>query len=475
MAGFGDKKHSKKKSKAQLIRQSTVEAIHRRAVNYHLQGDLKRAEQGYREVINKGYMNYDTYLNLGVICKKTGNFDEATLLYKKAIEINPNDTDAYNNLSNLYFSLGNFKRAAAICKKSIDINANNSEAYLTLGWSYKQLGNPDQALSTTLKSLELKPENPTAYMNLGAIYIDLSEYSKALYYTLKSLEIEKNNPKALLNLSWIYFYEQKLDKSEASVQISLQASNPTRSASQRMLALINCAKGDVDEADNWLAKALKEEPKSTENELIEIAISTKKNEKFLNGSDRSEKSRHNRHSKDFTAISNIPVNSRVIEYLYKIESTDLNKLNEPTFGNARGSNYNFFRDNTDATNEIRKAIEACAENSLNSKVCFSDSFYTILSGSGKVEKHAHITPLDKHKDLNLGANKYALVYYLEVGELECTEPGFLKLYEPDDYIQPANGMVVIIPACRYHSVKYNGTKDRIIIGVNLYTTGPLKA
>ena len=86
-----------------------------------------------------------------------------------------------------------------------------------------------------------------------------------------------------------------------------------------------------------------------------------------------------------------------------------------------------------------------------------------------------MTPLDRHEDLNLGENKYALVYYLEVGELECSEPGLLKLHEPDNYIKPSNGMVVIIPASRYHSVKYNGTKDRIIIGVNFYTTGPLKA
>ena len=404
--------------------------------------------------------------------QKAGNFDEAISLYERAIEIKPDDTDAYNNLSNLYFSLDKFEKAATLSKRSIEINANNPEAFLTLGWSYKELGNLDLALSSTLKSLELRPENPTAYMNLGGIFIDLSEYSKALHYTQKSLEIEKSNAKAFLNLGWIYFYRRELYKAEASIQISLQANGPTKSASQRILALINCAKGEVDKAETLLAKALKEDPESAENNLIQIAILTKKNEAFFNGFDRSERFSYDRHSKDFTAISNIPVNSRLVEYLYGIESTDLNKLSEPTFGNARGSNYNFFRDNSDATNEIRKELQICAEKCLNSNVCFSDSFYTILSGSGKVEKHAHMTPLDRHEDLNLGENKYALVYYLEVGELECSEPGLLKLHEPDNYIKPSNGMVVIIPASRYHSVKYNGTKDRIIIGVNFYTTGP---
>ena len=77
------------------------------------------------------------------------------------------------------------------------------------------------------------------------------------------------------------FLQTELYKAEASIQISLQANGPTKSASQRILALINCAKGEVDKAETLLAKALKEDPESAENNLIQIAILTKKNEAFL--------------------------------------------------------------------------------------------------------------------------------------------------------------------------------------------------
>jgi hypothetical protein len=55
------------------------------------------------------------------------------------------------------------------------------------------------------------------------------------------------------------------------------------------------------------------------------------------------------------------------------------------------------------------------------------------------------------------------------GDQDCTEPGFLKLYEPNEDVLPRKGMVLIFPADRPHSVIYNGEEDRIIIGINFYS------
>ena len=50
-------------------------------------------------------------LDLGLILKKTGKFDEAIQVYKNAISINPNLPELYNNLANLQRSEGNFSDA----------------------------------------------------------------------------------------------------------------------------------------------------------------------------------------------------------------------------------------------------------------------------------------------------------------------------------------------------------------------------
>jgi len=81
----------------------------------------------------------------------------------------------------------------------------------------------------------------------------------------------------------------------------------------------------------------------------------------------------------------------------------------------------------------------------------------------------HLNTLDKDPSLNLAKQKFSLVYYLSVGDQNCSEPGILKLYDPSEDILPTEGMIVIIPAGRQHSAVYNGKKDRVMIGVNFYS------
>ena len=54
------------------------------------------------------------------------------------------------------------------------------------------------------------------------------------------------------------------------------------------------------------------------------------------------------------------------------------------------------------------------------------------------------------------------------GDQKCSEPGILKLYDPIESYLPMNGMMIMFPADREHSAKYNGNKDRMIIGINFY-------
>ena len=61
------------------------------------------------------------------------------------------------------------------------------------------------------------------------------------------------------------------------------------------------------------------------------------------------------------------------------------------------------------------------------------------------------------------------MYYLSVGDQSCSEPGTLKLYDPEEDILPDKGMIIIIPATRQHSAVYNGKTDRVMIGVNFYS------
>jgi hypothetical protein len=105
---------------------------------------------------------------------------------------------------------------------------------------------------------------------------------------------------------------------------------------------------------------------------------------------------------------------------------------------------------------------------FDSEVYLYESFVSIFNAGSGTARHNHLTDLDRDEALSLAAQKYALVYYLSVGDQQCSEPGLLKLYEPQEEILPDEGSIIILPADRYHSSAYGGVSDRIILGVNFY-------
>ena len=107
------------------------------------------------------------------------------------------------------------------------------------------------------------------------------------------------------------------------------------------------------------------------------------------------------------------------------------------------------------------------KSAVNSDIYIYDSLI-FIAGAG-IPPHTHLSAIDKDKYLNLAKQKYSLVYYVSVGDQNCSKPGFFKLYDPEEQILPSTGMVIIIPSDRVHSAVYNGTKDRIIIGINFYS------
>ena len=69
--------------------------------------------------------------------------------------------------------------------------------------------------------------------------------------------------------------------------------------------------------------------------------------------------------------------------------------------------------------------------------------------------------LDKTSGLN--NQKYSLTYYVSIGDQNCSEPGILKLYDPEEEILPSEGTIVIFEASRIHSATYSGNKDRVMV------------
>jgi tetratricopeptide (TPR) repeat protein len=498
MAGFGNSTPNKNKQKISKNGLQLLEA----AIRAHKIGDITNAEALYLNAINSGFHHEIAFSNLGVIYKNTGREEKAIATYERAIAKKPNFADAYTNLGNLYKDLGNLDQALTSTLKSLELKPDNPDAHINLGSIHKDLGNLDQALTSTLKSLELKPDNPTAHMNLGAIYSKLRIHKSALNATLKSIEIQPDNHNAYVNLSEIYNrindttkaiesinHAIKLDTQNANAhllngRISLETGNSTKAeqsllksielndklpASHRYLSIALYLKGDYEASIKSIENAIAIDANCNLNKEVEAILRGKiKGAKSEPTSGTKHKSTRNQ-SLHFPITLKRPVEKGLINTLYELEHLDLEKRNLPTKGNAKTSDFSFFKHNKKLMHFVEQDLIFLAQEAIGTDVYFTDSWFTILSGGGLVDKHNHISDLSKIKQFVDQAKHYALVYYLDIGDQSSKEPGHLKFYDPEDLILPSEGMVIIFPADRYHSVRYSGSKDRLMIGANLWS------
>jgi len=169
-------------------------------------------------------------------------------------------------------------------------------------------------------------------------------------------------------------------------------------------------------------------------------------------------------------ILNRVVEADLISYIYRMSSRAFDKTKDARYGRGACSlDFSLFEDTSSIIKTIVEDLTKIMMEAVKSDIYIFDSFFNILCAGGGSTPHCHLNKLDKHIGLNLGKQKYSLVYYLAVGDQNCSEPGILKLYDPVEDILPCDGMLTIIPASREHSAVYDGTTDRIMIGVNFYS------
>jgi len=367
-----------------------------------------------------------------------------------------------NSVIELYSS-GQLQEALDTVEALIKDYSNEAMLYNISGACYAGLGQLDIAVQSYKKALSIKPDYAKAHYNLGGALQELDKLHDSAKSYENAIALEPENAQAHNNLAIVLRELDQLEEAEASCRKAIVL-DPEYAEAYSCLSMILYANGDLNSALESIKKAYSINPKLKIIKLLLAVLKARKTHKT------SKVSISNIRSISNPLILNRAVEQELIAKLYEMKSLELEKTKDPSYGNARGSGYQLFQDDhssiikTVEEDLVRIVIEA-----IKADIHVKDSFFTILGAGGGVNRHNHISALDIDSSLNLINQKFSLVYYLSVGDQDCTEPGILKLYDPSENILPREGMIIIFPADRHHSVVYNGKKDRIIIGINFYS------
>ena len=372
---------------------------------------------------------------LGAILGQASRLIEALVAKQRVVELDVQDAEAHYNLGLTLQELGRLEAAEVSYRQGVALKPNFDEAHINLGSTLQALGRLEEAEVSYRQGIALKPNFADAHYNLGS--------------TLQALG--------------------RLKEADASYKQAITL-KPDHTDAHSNLGIVLYANGDIDSGIKSLEKANHINPKLDNNELILTVLRARKaREESESNAGKASKSGCGMGLTSNPLILNREVKAELITDLYEMNSRKLDKTGDARYGNGRCSlDFNLFDNKRPIVKTVAKDLISIMKLAVKSEIYVDDSFFNILGPGGGTTPHMHLNKIDEDKNLNLAQQKYSLVYYLSIGDQNCSEPGILKLYDPSEEILPCEGMIVIVPSNRKHSAVYGGGKDRIMIGINFY-------
>jgi tetratricopeptide (TPR) repeat protein len=451
------------------IKPNYAEAYNNMGTALQDKGDSKAAIDSYEQALKINPDYAEAYNNMSIALRGEGDLEAAITYCKQAIKIKSDYADAYNHMGNILSDKGDLEVAINSFKQATKINPNYAGAYSNMGNALKDKGELEAAIDSFKQALKINPNYAEAYNNMGVALKDKGDSAGAIDSFKQALKIKPDYAEVHDNLGTILKDLGRLEQAEVSCRKAIEL-KPDFAQAHSNLGLILYFNGDVESALKSMKKSNYINPKLNENTLLLAVLQARKTRGKAEGSINSISNTYP--GKELTTnplILNRLVDRDLIANLYEMNSKELDKTKDARYGNGRcSSGFNLFEDDRPIIKTVAEDLIKIMMEALKSDVYVRDSFFNILGAGGGSTPHNHIKGLDEDHRLNLANQKYSLVYYLSVGDQSCSEPGILKLYDPNEDILPREGMIVIVPAGRQHSAVYGGKKDRVMIGVNFY-------
>ncbi len=143
-------------------------------------GDLRKAEETYRQILQVDPNHADALQLLGTIAFQTGHFNAAIDLISRAIQASPDHAPFWYNLGVIHKEMGASERAGECYRRALEIDPTHIDAHNNLGSLYQASGKPADALSHFEAALSLRPDDTNILNNLGVLHYEQNHLDAAI-------------------------------------------------------------------------------------------------------------------------------------------------------------------------------------------------------------------------------------------------------------------------------------------------------
>jgi Flp pilus assembly protein TadD len=192
-------------------------------------GDVKLAEQEWREALRLAPNDSSILNNLGLVCTNQGRYTEAVSFFHKAIELKPDDPNPHLNLGIAYGKTGQNASAETEFRTTLSLSPQEFEARNRLGMIYLNAGRLGEAEEQFRLSVKTQP-NDWGYSSLGEVYLRRGDTGSAERAFHSATSLNPNNSQAHFKLGALYLSQGRRAEAMREYQAGLKSDPENRDA-----------------------------------------------------------------------------------------------------------------------------------------------------------------------------------------------------------------------------------------------------
>lgn len=168
----------------------TVGDLINRGNSYSRMGFFKEAIECYDTVLKNNFYQIDAINGKAICLLQQGLYEEALVLFDKAIIIAPSAPFCWLNRGNYYFKQGQYYRALSDYKESIKLDSTDAFVWSNIGACLLHMNKYADSLSYFNKALEIECDLAETLGNKGVALLKLDRYDEALRCFNKALKLD---------------------------------------------------------------------------------------------------------------------------------------------------------------------------------------------------------------------------------------------------------------------------------------------
>jgi Tfp pilus assembly protein PilF/ADP-heptose:LPS heptosyltransferase len=226
----------------------TNEELIRQAIALHRRGDLAEAGMMYRRALELNPNDATAIHLLGAIYHQQKEHRKAEELYRKAVLLEPRYLQAWANLGILLQDQGRWMDAVECFRAAVALDPSSVATWSAMGRVFGKLGDLAGAEDAYRQAILHDPRDAEAYNNLGTILARRGEPESARSAFTNALELRPGFVSPLTNNAKLLRNEGRLDDAEALYREALSI-EPNSAAAHWGLADVLLLRGDLP--DGW--------------------------------------------------------------------------------------------------------------------------------------------------------------------------------------------------------------------------------